>query len=344
MTTKRQHYLPYAYAERGLELDVRGVRTSDEPVDLDLILDPEGRSLDLRDYAHHTNPLHIDLEVHGLDDALFAEVLPESERRDPPLRFVAILRDSTGWYRVVAPLTRTNEGSVTGSIDFSPLESTGFAGIEVVAIRTRRGGSAAAPGYAMESGMRVATAPPLELYTRDRPQLPGGSLDIRWEDFAASTHPQRRKRSDRVYYLESTAEPPILWLNQAIPDLPTVLESKGTTGRQALVRELINQAIAGPAWYGLLHTAFLSVSLDEEERPTLPEGWRHGLIARVAPRLYPALSRDRAYRRLLDGIYEVQHEHDLDGGVVLIESLVAAIQDELDLPRITRRALKELGR
>ena len=79
--------------------------------------------------------------------------------------------------------------------------------------------------------MRVATSPEIAIYTRDHPQLPGGSLDIRWEDFKTSTHRQRSRRHTRVYYLESTAEPPILWLNKGIPDLSTVLESKGTTDR-----------------------------------------------------------------------------------------------------------------
>jgi hypothetical protein len=156
-------------------------------------------------------------------------------------------------------------------------------------------------------------------------------------------HRERNRRSDRVYYLEATANPPILWLNQAVPDLAAVLESKATWGRRASVRDLLNQAIAGPVWYGLLHCATLAVLLDETGTPTVADGWQRGLLARIAPRVYPGLARDRAYRQLLDAVLELRAP-DPHNAVELIERLTQAIQDELDLPAMTRRATRDLAR
>ncbi len=340
MTVKRQRYLPHAFAARALLLGVRNMRGRDgEELDLDLAFDEERGTLDLRDYAGSAGPIHIEVEVRGIDRVLFEQVLPVDERSDPPLRYLAVLRDATGWYRVVAPLERVGE-LARGRVDFLPLNSTGHGTLEAIAVRTKTGQCES--GYAIRAGMRVASSSPLVLFTREQTQPPGGSLDIRWDDFSTSSHPQRKRRNKRIYYLESTEEPPVLWLNRAITDLPTVLESKGTTGQRAMVRDLINQAIAGPVWYALLHTAMLSVSLDEEGQATVEEGWRRGLLARLAARLYSERNRERGYMRLLERISEMQQ--DEDKGAALIEQLVAAIQDELDLPEIIRRAMKELAR
>lgn len=342
MTVKRQRYLPYAYAERALGLKVHAIRVGDELLDLELIVDPEMRSLDLRDYMGAAEPIAIDIQVTGIDEALLETVLPANERDEPPLCFVAVVLDRGGWYRVTSTLDRVGDVA-TGVVEFVPVESTGLASLEVIALRTQASAPNAPPGFATGVGMRVASSPELTLYTRERVQPPGGSLDVRWEDFTVSSHPRRKRYPKRIYYLETTSEPPVLWLNRAVPDLATVLESKGTRGPRSFARDLINQAIAGPVWYALLHVAALSVSRDEDGAATVPEGWRRGFLARIAPRVYSGISRERAYRQLLDELFELK-EPGSTNAAWLIEQLTQAIHDELDLPTMVRRSLRELAR
>jgi len=122
-----------------------------------------------------------------------------------------------------------------------------------------------------------------------------------------------------------------------------VLESKGTRGQRAVVRDLLNQAIALPVWYALVHVASLSVTQDEESRPTVPEGWRRGLLARIAPRFHPGVARETAYQRLLDELWAIRRDEDA-GAAALIERMVTVIADEVNLADVARRALKELAR
>ncbi len=339
MTIKRQRFLPHAYANRELLFTITELRQGDENIDVDPVFDAERGKLDLRDFSSCSDPILVFVEVRGVDSSLYEKILPAEERQAPPLRYLAVLHDAAGWYRVVAPLKQM-DGVASGCIKFSPRDSTGLATLEAVAVRTKTG--VRVSGFATRLGMRVASSPLITVMTREPAQTPGGSLDTRWEDFRTSTHSRRKRSSKRIYYLESTAEPPVLWLNRGVTDLVTVLESKATTGQRAVVRDLLNQAIAGPVWYGLIHTAILSVEQDEDELPTVREGWRRGLLIRVAGKLYPGMSREQGFNYLLERLFEMKQGYR-DDAAVLIEEMVAAIHDVLDLPEIVRRAFKELA-
>jgi len=341
VTIKRQRFLPYAYGERRLDLVLTAVRAGEETLDLDAVYDDGRRELDLREHADATEPIAIGVALDGADEALFELVLPASEVADPPVRFAVVAQDEEGWYRTAAPLDMF-DGGIRGMLELVPADSTGVLTVEAIALRTAPA-SAPDPRFASGRGMRLASSHPLTIRTREPVATPGGALDVRWEDFTESSHPERRRRSERIFYLEVTSEPPILWLNQGVSDLRAVLDSKGTHGRRAVIRDLINRTIALPAWYALVHVASLSVRQDEESSPTVPDGWRRGLLARVAPRLHPGVARETAYARLLEELWALRHDGEL-GGAALIERMVAAIEDELNLADVARRALRELAR
>ena len=341
MTIKRQRFLPYAYGERRLGHVVSGVRAGGEALDLDAVYSDERRELDLRDHAGDTKPVAVEVELDGADETLFQLVLPEGEIEDPPVRFVVVAQDDGGWYRTTAPL-QSVDGALRGVVELVPADSTGVLTVEAIAMRTAPV-SAAAPRFASKRGMRLASSHPLTIRTRELVATPGGTLDVRWEDFTESTHPERKRRPERIFYLEVTSEPPVLWLNAGVVDLRAVLDSKGTRGQRAVIRDLIYRTIALPAWYALVHVASLSVTQDEESRPTVPDGWRRGLLARIAPRLEPGVGRETAYGRLLERLWALRHEEEQDGAE-LIERMVAAIEDELSLADVARRALRELAR
>lgn len=341
MTIKRQRFLPYAYGERRLDLVLTAVRVGEEPLDLDAVYDVGRRELDLREHAGVTEPIAIEVELDGADEALLALVLPASDLADPPVRFAVVAQDDAGWYRTTASLGPL-DGGIRGVLEIVPADSSGALTVEAIALRTAPA-SELDSRFASGRGMRLASSHPLTIRTREPVAPPGGALDVRWEDFTTSSHPERRQRAERIFYLEVTSEPPILWLNQAVQDLRAVLDSKGTHGRRAVIRDLINQTVALPAWYALVHAASLSVTQDEEARPTVPDGWRRGLLARIAPRLHPGVGRETAYARLLEELWALRHD-EAPGGAVLIERMITAIEDELSLADVARRALRELAR
>jgi len=339
VTVKRQRFLPYAYAERALALRFVDVRVGDEVVDVDATFDAETRQLDLRDYGDERRPVTLTLEV-AADPDLWDAVLPEPERADPPVRIGLVAQDEGGWYRATAPTAPAAPAGETtrGTLTVVPLDSTGVLTVEALALRTAHA-KGRAPGFAARAGMRLVGSHGLTVRLADPRETPGGSLDIRWEDFRTSNHPARRDHPHRIYYLEATLDPPVLWLNQAIPDLAKVFDSKGTRGRVATTRDLLFQAIALPVWYGLLHAAADAIVEDEDGAPNIPRGWQAGLLKKVAPRMVPGVTSDLAYRQLVEELWELSAR----GGVApFVERLVAALQDEMNLDGIARRALKEL--
>ena len=277
-----------------------------------------------------------------MDGETAALVLPSAEHGRPPVRLVAAAVDEAGWYRPSAVLVQ-GESGCAGRLDLVPADATGEVELEAIAVRTADVGAGTDERFASRAGMRVASSAAVRVLTREPARVPGGALDVRWEDFGTSQHPERKRRSDRIFHLETTSEPPILWLNRANPDLVAVLESRGTRGPKAMVRDLVDQAIAMPVWYALVHAASLSVTRDEDGTATVREGWRRGLLARIAPRLHPGIGREVAYQRLLDELLE-HDEVDVPGREWLAERMVSAVADEVDFPVIVGRALRELSR
>ena len=345
MTTKRRRFLPYAFGERALSLEVTAIELDGEEAELLALYDPRTRALDLREFGGHAQPVTIHLASPGLDPELARSLVPEAELSEPPVRTAVVATDAGGWYRTTCILEPTDAGHA-GALELVLADSTGRVDLEAIAVRTVDVDARGRKGLATKAGMRVASSVPIRVLTREPATLPGGALDVRWEDFRVSTHPERKRGSDRTFYLETTLDPPILWLNRANPDLVAVLESKGTRGSKAMVRDLLNQAIALPVWYALVHTASLAATRDEDGSPTVPEGWKRGLLARIAPRIHRGIGKEAAYRRLLDDLIEAEEADavDVNARTWLTESLVRAIQDEVGFGTVTQRALRELAR
>ncbi len=342
MTTKRRRFLPYTYGDRALTLDVTAVEFEGENVELIAVYDQASRVLDLREFGGHAQPVAVRLESQGLDPELIPTLVPKGELSQPRLRIVAVASDTEGWYRTTEVL-EPKEGGYVGVLEFVPADSTGHVDVEAVVVRSEDAGPGVHRSVATRAGMRVASSPPIRVWTREPAAMPGGALDVRWEDFRVSAHPERKRGSERTFYLETTSDPPILWLNRANQDLVAVLESRGTRGSKAMVRDLLNQAIALPVWYALVHTASMAVTRDEDGSSTVPPGWKRGLLARVAPRIHRGIGKLSAYQRLLDDLVEVG-ERDASNQAWLTERLVVAIQDELGLDKVAQRALRELAR
>jgi hypothetical protein len=342
LTTKRRRFLPYAFGERALPLEVTAVEFEGETVELFALFDQATRTLDLREFGGHAQPVAVRLETPALDPDLARTLVPKRELPDPPLRIVAVAMDAGGWYRTTGVLEPIGE-RYAGVLEIVPADSTGHIDIEALVVRREDAARGPRNEFATKAGMKVASSSPIRVLTREPATMPGGALDVRWEDFRTSAHPERKRGSGRTFYLETTLDPPVLWLNRANPDLVAVLESKATRGSKAMVRDLLNQAIAQPVWYALVHTASMAVTRDEDGAPTVPDGWQRGILARVAPRIHRGLGKESAYHRLLDDLIEVD-DVDINRRAWLTERLVLAIQDELGLDKITQRALRELAR
>ena len=188
-------------------------------------------------------------------------------------------------------------------------------------VRTRP--SPGDPGVASATGSALAWSDPVRLLF-DEPDSPrGGSIEIRWVDFTEDP-----LLHDRHLFAVRIAERPQLLLNQAIPELYAVLESTGTTGAKARIREAVYMQIVHQTWSSLVGHAYCELQrvitdtdlwgLDAVEELG---GWMEVVLRDWAPELHPKESdRDTALKRLVE---------DARSGAddMLVSRLTAAVQE-----------------
>lgn len=131
-------------------------------------------------------------------------------------------------------------------------------------------------GYATSRHMRLASSPEWQVVFDVSPSLPGGYLDVRWENFAeCETYTKLRQNPDFVYYFDFESSPPRLFLNEGVSGLREVLEHQGHRGPVAAIREVIFGFLAHIGWLSLATNALLSIP-DEMEEPE--EEWQQTVL------------------------------------------------------------------
>ena len=324
--TARQRFLPYAYARTGLvtqapRVELDGVR-SDEPTDVDrhlvLVEDEQWEQ------ARVVLPITV-------EPALLAEVVPESERAAPPLVLMVVVRcEATRLRRarVVAgpPIVAGTHEAV---LELRREELRGSALLTPMLLRASDAEVSLA-GYAALAGARVAGGRHWEL--RSEPQQPadGRFLDVRYRPF--STDPVLARYSDNVYRLELDQETPTLWINADHEPLVPVLGARGSTGKQARLREVFFDVIAQGVWTQL----FVRAADELRQLGELPYPWQEVALRELLPLMYPELS---SHRPRLEALREALQS---DGLGAVIERLDAALQRKSELSRHMLRLVEEV--
>jgi hypothetical protein len=108
--------------------------------------------------------------------------------------------------------------------------------------------------HSVVRGARVADSRSWELRV-DRHREPRGDyLDVRYKKFSDDETLPRRNRGN-LYVLEADHEAPILWINADHERVAATLDSRGTAGRHARLRESFFDHIAYAVWTQLFFQA-----------------------------------------------------------------------------------------
>jgi len=228
------------------------------------------------------------------------ELFPPSERKSPPLDVLATVVSIDGGMREPIPLKRLKSSLYAGAIKLDRTRVRESARVRVYAVRAING---SATGFARWKGSRLAWAPESEIqFLEHAPK--GNFLSIVWEDFSSSTVIPSHF-DEAMYYVDTAADPPVLYLNRlAAPPLIKLFDTEGHGHAKALPRDLVFRSVASNVWLTLAHAALHS--LHEEAQAGTPvdletafEGsWKKEMIELLAPSLNPGLMAEEAVLEL----------------------------------------------
>ncbi|MEQ9498734.1 MAG: hypothetical protein RIT81_17785 [Deltaproteobacteria bacterium] len=174
------------------------------------------------------------------------------------------------------------------------LERDRLAGtVELKALLVRAKDAPPCDGFGHAVGVRLAESAAWELLVDRRPESAGQYLDIRYRPFSEDPVIPVRDRKN-LYLLETDGPAPVLWINADHERLSAVLDSRGTVGLHARLREVVFDHLGHAVWTQLfLHAAERYVASGE-----CVHEWQDVVLDRVLADVYPddpntAVRRDR---------------------------------------------------
>ena len=277
MTSERTVYLPrkdalpYRHAEAGIELrlDSYSIDSGEE-----IPIPAHGRFVDLKKWADWK-----ELRVKGtisVPDSVVETVFPPDEREAPPGRLLLVVWCLPTILREGREVHPGPAGAGGHPFDLV-LRRDQFRGVVTLGARLVRT-APREPGeglFASEGQVHLATSDVVELEL-DEPELRRGFLTVRWEPL----------EEELVYRLD-TSDPtkPVLLLNNRHPALYRILNSPGTTGREARMRDVVFEQIYYGVWLQLIHRTAADIDPDDHVR----QDWQKGVLRFVGEILYPEI-------------------------------------------------------
>lgn len=160
--------------------------------------------------------------------------------------------------------------------------------------------------YATEKGMRLASSSVWAIYV-DKLTSPIGAkyLTAIYENFSQTEY---TPDGNHFYYLDlrNPAEP-LLWLNSEIERVQGILNSKGTRGKDARLRELFFDLISGGVWSRLLLRAITDIT--EENEPLYQ--WEKTLLRTFIAEKFPDYKFSTAMAELREKIHSNEGVDDV---------------------------------
>jgi len=269
----------------------------------------------------------------SLDPSMLDLVLPTSDRAAKPWKVIVVL----------AYLTETGQLAWRQSKQLSPYDSDKLnwqgqvsvrhddagASVRLRAFVTRSDGSVAPQQeFASEPGLRLAASDQWTIQVDPRPTPPGKSIEIKWINFRTCDKPNLNDAASCLYSLDLDQPSPVLYLNEDIRDLKTVLNHNARVGTRAAVRDALYLSIAQPVWMSL---ALAAASGEWDSESTRAE-WERTALQEIAPLAYPEKDPDAAVESM------ISDANDSEGGRrALLQKLPLAIQQYLEFNKSTGR-------
>ncbi len=288
-------FYPYRTAADEIRLEI-------DPEGADLPRGSDGSILAFADDGE-TVGVHISIAI---PDSVFDKVVAPAERGNPPLDLQLLYQSVESRKRCV--LSLPGDGVHEGRLILRRRDWRGAVEMRAVLVRTADVDHGLA-GYAGARGSLVAWSAPRRVVFDEPLQPPGGQLRVRWEKFSTSPSRWRREHADNLFALDTTGDLPVVFLNSAVSQAYPVLQSSGTRGRRARIRDATYSMIVHQVWSSLLAIALAELaqsmslseeeSLDPETRLEQIPTWQQSILRDWSTYLYPDRDPESALEELV---------------------------------------------
>jgi hypothetical protein len=272
-----------------------------------------------------------------------SDVFPAAERKKPPLQVVATTLSIDAGFRQHVTMKQQKANLYTGAVVLDLNQIAEAAELSVYVVRSSNGSSKG--GFAKHRGSRLAWSPTYEIRFAERPKK-GNFLTIEWEDFGNSTIvPANFERS--LYYVDTEAEPPILYLNKlAKPPLIKMIETQGFGHDKALPRDVLYRSLSTNVWFVLaqaaleaLHNEALQTGVPVDLGEAFGGSWKQEVIELLAPRALPSMMPEDAVGEFCSKMNESSYFAS-----ALLRAQLAVQADQELLEHFERMAEREFSR
>lgn len=277
--SRRQRLLPYAYARRGLIFHLESATLDGERPAGNIDHNAHLLRLETREWERALLQFSINVKPDVVNRVLSR---PTGRARHPVQYLVAIRCESTLLRHgvLVEPASSALDIPTEVGIEIERREVRDSVEFVPFLVRETTDDSVET-GFARRRGERIVDGRHWEVRVDRMERRRSRHLDIRYIKF--SDHERFRELTDRVYILEADTEKPTLWLNRDHPRIVQVLDSGGTRGGSARVRDVFFDMISHGVWLQLFMRAAAGINDNGESSFE----WHRGVIDEFAPELFP---------------------------------------------------------
>jgi len=276
----RERFLPYRYARKGVELLVTSCTLDDKTA---VGADLNAHLVEL-DVPWARARITVSVAMSSATYAGVAGGAPLSA-----FEIAVITRCPSTFLRTAnrIPLSAL-DAPLPANVDLARDDLAGSAELFAFLVRANDANAGSSPAV---RGARVADSRSWELRV-DRQREPRGDyLDVRYKKFSEEETLSRRDRGN-LYSLDLDQDSPILWINSDHERIAAILDSRGTVGRHARLRESFFDHIAYAVWIQL----FFKAASDYVPEGEVAYPWQDVVLDLLLKDVFPN-QRDSSERR-----------------------------------------------
>nr|WP_243838064.1 hypothetical protein [Halobacterium sp. R2-5] len=245
------------------------------------------------------------ITLHGklrLPEETVQAVFPQEERAQPPAKLYVTIRCHETIYRdrVVISESPTTPGEYDVVLEVPKNTVRGTVELRPYLVRTESHPGGQPSDYADQKNFRLASGT-LYYVVVDRPDdEERAAIDGEQVRFSQNDH---LPGGNKLYYLDFRNESrPKLWINSDHPRIAEVLQSRGSVGAEARMRDVILDQVSYGVWVQLIVRAGSAVDVEGD----VEHEWQEMVLQTFARNLYETSDVDEATHRLRDDLSDPQ--------------------------------------
>jgi hypothetical protein len=292
--------LPFSYRDKGVDFELDSF-TVDDGERIALELNPSQTEIDIASAVSSSDSSGVPdwdtVTLYGklcLPEETVKAVFPQGERAQPPAKLYVAIRCHETIYRdrVVISKSPTTSGEYEVEIEVPKNTVRGTVELRPYLVRTEAHPGEEPNDYADQKNFRVASGTLYYVVVDRHDDEERAAIDGERVRFSQNAH---LPDGNKLYYLDFRNESrPKLWINSDHPRIAEVLQSRGSVGAEARMRDVILDQVSYGVWVQLLVRAGSTVDVEAE----VEHEWQEMVLQTFARNLYDTNNVPEATRRL----------------------------------------------